>query len=201
MNPADGTFARRYPDGTEMRFNAAGHPHVIDLADAGGIVAGVLEMLGPGRPRAEGRSRARVAQHSRRMRVIARQERRPRRAAIGRIAERVRETGARGGETIDVRRSANLIAVARQRGCREVVGDDEQDVRTLLHAPYRPNGETQCERHGGEEAFHKSAVDKRTRSRKSAGGDHHEPIDAATTLSAPQIIQINGGGDSQPPIK
>ena len=53
----------------------ARHTHVVDLAHAGRVVAGVLEVLRPRRAVADLRTRTRIAQHSRRMRVVTRQER------------------------------------------------------------------------------------------------------------------------------
>ena len=74
--------------------DAARHAHVIDLADAGRVVAGILEVLRPRRAVADRRPRAGVSQHAGRVRIVARQERRPRRPAIRPLAKRPRESRA-----------------------------------------------------------------------------------------------------------
>ena len=51
--------------------DAAGNTHVIDLADARGVIAVILEMLRPCRSVANLWARTFISQHTRRMRIIA----------------------------------------------------------------------------------------------------------------------------------
>jgi hypothetical protein len=63
-----------------------------------------------------------------------REHRGARRHAQGRRAQRALEHDAVVGEAREVRRADDTVAVRGQRARRELVGDDEQDVRAGVHA-------------------------------------------------------------------
>ena len=79
-------------------------------------------------------TRTGVAQHARRVRVIARHEGGAGGPAVGGLAIRAGEAGALRRQAIDVGRVAHRVPVARERGRGQVVGNDEQHIRGGFHA-------------------------------------------------------------------
>ena len=115
--------------GIKTFLHSARHPHMIDLADARGVVPRILEMLRPGCAVTDRLTRTGVAQHARRVRVIARHEGGAGGPAVGGLAIRAGEAGALRRQAIDVGRVAHRVPVARERGRGQVVGNDEQHIR------------------------------------------------------------------------
>ncbi len=85
-------------------------------------------MLRPGRPVANRLARGLVPEHLDGMGIIARHERRSRRATVGPLAVGAGKERSARGETVDIRSLANLAAVAGERRSGQIIRDDEQNI-------------------------------------------------------------------------
>ena len=108
--------------------DASRHAHVINLAHPRRVVACLFKMLRPRRAVADSRARTGVAEHTRRVGIVAGHKRRSRRPAISPLAQRARESGPLRGEPVNVRRLAGRVSVARQRRSRQIIRNYEQDI-------------------------------------------------------------------------